>query len=272
MSPKPTDNIRQACLQQLESDLFLGAKSLPFDKENIPRPAASTDASSNSPKTAAEPGDSYSQSPPASNALLMPEAIQPNAMTAEQKRQALAALEGEVKNCQKCPLSKTRTNVVFGQGNPSAELVFVGEAPGYYEDQQGLPFVGRAGKLLDDILTRGMGLSRDDVYICNVLKCRPPENRDPGSDEMVCCLPFLERQLEIIAPKVICCLGRIAAQCLLNTKAPMKELRGHWHSYRGIKTMVTYHTAYLLRNPADKKKSWMDIQQVMAELGLNRPK
>ena len=117
-----------------------------------------------------------------------------------------------------------------------------------------------------------MGLSRDDVYICNVLKCRPPENRDPGSDEMLYCLPFLERQLEIIAPKVICCLGRIAAQSLLNTKAPMKELRGHWHNYRGIKTMVTYHTAYLLRNPADKKKSWMDIQKVMAELGLKRPK
>jgi len=265
-------NIRQACIQQLESDLFLGAKSLPFDRDNIPRPVASADASSNSSRAAAEPGDSYSQSPSLSSSLLIQEAIQPNAMTAEQKCQALQALEEEVKNCQKCPLSRTRTNVVFGQGNPNAELVFVCEAPGYYEDQQGLPFVGRAGKLLDDILTKGMGLSRNDVYICNVLKCRPPENRDPGSDEMVCCLPFLERQLEIIAPKVICCLGRIAAQCLLNTKAPMKELRGHWHSYRGIKTMVTYHTAYLLRNPADKKKSWMDIQQVMAELGLKRPK
>ena len=245
MCPRPARNLRQACIQQLESDLFLGAKALPLDRDNVPSPAAPL--------------------------LQEATAIRSDALTAEQKRQALDALEAEVKNCQKCPLAKTRTNVVFGQGNPSAELVFVGEAPGYYEDQQGLPFVGRAGKLLDDILTKGMGLNRNDVYICNVLKCRPPQNRDPGSSEMVCCQPYLERQLEIIAPKVICCLGRIASQCLLETKAPMKELRGHWHNYRGIKTMVTYHTAYLLRNPADKKKSWMDIQQVMAELGLKRP-
>ncbi|NIA07869.1 MAG: uracil-DNA glycosylase [Actinobacteria bacterium] len=182
------------------------------------------------------------------------------------------ALEEQVKACQKCPLSQTRTNTVFCRGNPGAELVFVGEAPGYYEDQQGLAFVGRAGKLLDDIITKGMGLSPDDVYICNVLKCRPPSNRDPGSTEMVSCLPYLERQLEIISPKVICCLGRIASQCLLETRAPMKELRGQWHTYRGLRTMVTYHPAYLLRNPADKKKSWLDIQQVMAELGLKRPK
>ena len=247
MTSQSPNDPRRACIQQLESDLFLGAKALPLDRANIPRffePLAPDDES----------------------------AIPPSTMTHQEKRQALDALEQQVKVCQKCPLSQTRTNTVFSRGNPAAELVFVGEAPGYYEDQQGLAFVGRAGKLLDDIVTKGMGLARDDVYICNVLKCRPPQNRDPGSTEVVCCLPYLERQLEIISPKVICCLGRIAAQCLLETRAPMKELRGRWHTYRGIKTMVTYHTAYLLRNPADKKKSWLDIQQVMAELGLKRPK
>ena len=200
-SQSPTD-LRQACRQQLESDLFLGAKALPIDRANVPQP---------DPSVASE-DDS---------------AIPPNTMTAQEKRQTMRALEEQVKACQKCPLSQTRTNTVFCRGNPAAELVFVGEAPGYHEDQQGLAFVGRAGKLLDDIITKGMGLSPDDIYICNVLKCRPPSNRDPGSTEVVCCLPYLEQQLEIIAPKVICCLGRIASQCLLQTTAPMKELRGH---------------------------------------------
>ena len=226
--------------------MFLGAKVLPIDRANVPQLAS-----------LAAPQDSAH--------------IPPNTMTAQQKRQAMNDLEAQVKSCQQCPLSQTRTNVVFCRGNPAAELVFVGEAPGYHEDQQGLAFVGRAGKLLDDIVTKGMGLTPDDIYICNVLKCRPPSNRDPGSTEMVCCLPYLERQLQIIAPKVICCLGRIASQCLLQTNAPMKELRGQWHTYRGIRTMVTYHPAYLLRNPADKKKVWLDVQQIMSELGLKRP-
>ena len=260
MSSESPNDLRRACIRQLESDLFLGAKALPLDRAKVPCSAPPTDS------------DTASLSAGGLSPLQIGPSIQPNDMTSEEKRQALGALEGQVKVCRKCPLSRTRTNTVFCRGNPAAELVFVGEAPGYYEDQQGVAFVGRAGKLLDDIVTKGMGLARDDVYICNVLKCRPPENRDPGSTEMVCCQPYLERQLEIIAPKVICCLGRIAAQCLLETKAPMKELRGQWHKYRGIKTMVTYHTAYLLRNPADKKKSWMDVQKVMAELGLKRPK
>ena len=238
MSAKSTSDPRRACLQQLQSDLFLGAKAIPFDPDKVPEPPAPAD---------------FSQA------------------TAEQKRQALQALQAELRDCQKCPLAQTRTNVVFGQGNPDARLVFVGEAPGYYEDQQGLPFVGRAGKLLDDILTKGMGLTRDDVYIGNVLKCRPPQNRDPGPAEMASCLPYLERQLQIISPQVICCLGRVASQCLLQTKSPMRDLRGRWHDYHGIKTMVTYHTAYLLRNPAEKKKTWADIQKIMAELGLKRP-
>ena len=243
MAKESAGNPRRACLQQLQADRFLGAKAIPFDPDKVPHPKAPT------------PGDSES-----------------TPIDVENKAQALKQLQAQVTNCQQCPLSQTRTNTVFGQGNPNARLVFVGEAPGFHEDQQGLPFVGRAGKLLDDILTKGMGLTRDDVYICNVLKCRPPQNRDPGSAEMVCCQDFQEQQLKIIAPEVICCLGRIASQALLQTKNPMRELRGNWHDYMGIKTMVTYHPAYLLRNPADKAKSWADIQKVMAELGINRPK
>ena len=238
MSAKSSNDPRRACLQQLQSDMFLGAKAMPFDAAKVPAPPIPADFSKAS---------------------------------AKQKAQALEALKAEMGDCQKCVLAETRTNIVFGQGNPDARLVFVGEAPGYHEDQQGLAFVGRAGKLLDDILTKGMGLTRDDVYICNILKCRPPKNRDPGPVEIPCCLPYLERQLEIISPEVICCLGRIAAQCLLQTKEAMRDLRGQWHDYRGTRTMVTYHPAYLLRNPPEKKKTWADIQKIMAELGIKRP-
>ena len=241
MTTGSAGDLRQACLQQLQNDLFLGADALPFDRRKVPSVAPESTTAQNSDAGA------------------------------EEKRQALAGLEEQVKACVQCPLARTRTNVVFGCGNPAAQLVFVGEAPGYYEDQQGVPFVDRAGKLLDDIISKGMGLSREDVYICNILKCRPPQNRDPGSTEMVCCVPYLEKQLEIIAPQVICCLGRIASQSLLQTKSAMKDLRGRWQEYRGIKTMVTYPPAYLLRNPADKKKAWADIQKVMAELGLEIP-
>ena len=238
MSAKSTSDPRRACLEQLQSDLLLGAKAIPFDRAKVPEPPIPED---------------FSQA------------------SAKQKAKALQALQAEMSDCQKCSLAQTRTNIVFGQGNPDARLVFVGEAPGYHEDQQGLAFVGRAGKLLDDILTKGMGLTRDDVYICNILKCRPPKNRDPGPVEIPCCLPYLESQLRIISPEVICCLGRIASQCLLQTKEAMRDLRGKWHDYHGTKTMLSYHPAYLLRNPAEKKKTWADIQKIMAELGIKRP-
>lgn len=166
--------------------------------------------------------------------------------------------------CTKCSLAETRRNVVFGSGNFQARLVFVGEAPGYEEDVQGKPFVGRAGQLLTDIIEKGMNLKRDtDVYICNVLKCRPPENRNPRPDEIECCEPFLIRQLEIIRPRVICALGTFAAQTLLKTKVPIGQLRGKWHFYHGIPLRATYHPAYLLRNPADKRKTWMDVLEVL---------
>jgi DNA polymerase len=169
-------------------------------------------------------------------------------------------------NCQLCPLGKTRQNLVFGDGNPHAQIVFVGEAPGADEDEQGLPFVGRAGQLLTDIIVKGMKLQRKDVYICNILKCRPPGNRNPLPNEISTCEPFLKKQLQIISPKIICALGTFAAQTLLKTDIPISALRGRFHSYEGIKLMPTYHPAYLLRNPSAKKPVWEDVQMIMKEV------
>ena len=173
--------------------------------------------------------------------------------------------------CTRCKLAPGRTNLVFGVGNPNAELMFVGEAPGADEDLQGEPFVGRAGQLLTDIIERGMGMSRDDVYICNVIKCRPPENRNPEPDEVSTCEPFLFRQIDLVRPKAIVGLGTFAVQALLKVKTPISKLRGNWHEVRGIKMMPTFHPAYLLRNPADKRLVWADIQQVMKFLGQPIP-
>jgi DNA polymerase len=169
----------------------------------------------------------------------------------------------EIKNCQKCQLGKTRTKFVFSDGSTDAKLVFIGEAPGHDEDLQGKPFVGRAGQLLTKII-EAMGLKREDVYICNVLKCRPPNNRAPLPEEIEVCRPYLVKQLELLKnKKVICCLGVHAAKSALGLELPMKDMRGKWNSYEGTPVMVTYHPAYLLRNPADKKKVWEDMQKVM---------
>lgn len=175
----------------------------------------------------------------------------------------LPALEEAVSQCTNCPLAATRTRTVFGSGNPHAKLVFVGEAPGQEEDVQGKPFVGRAGQLLTDIIEKGMNLKRSDVYICNVLKCRPPNNRDPLPAEVEQCEPYLIRQLELIRPKVICALGTHAAQTLLKTNETIGRLRGKWHFYHGIPLRATYHPAYLLRSPGEKKKTWIDVQEVI---------
>jgi len=168
--------------------------------------------------------------------------------------------------CQKCKLARTRTNVVYGVGNPSADLMFIGEAPGRDEDLKGEPFVGRAGQLLTDII-KAMKLTRDDVYIANVIKCRPPENRNPEPDELEECRPFIRRQIEIIKPKVIVTLGRFALQSLMERGYAISGARGQWLDFNGIKVMPTYHPAYLLRNPAAKKDVWADMKKVMAELG-----
>jgi DNA polymerase len=179
----------------------------------------------------------------------------------------LLKIREDLGQCTRCKLHKARHTIVFGDGNPRAELVFVGEGPGADEDAQGLPFVGRAGKLLTQMI-EAMGLQRKDVYICNVVKCRPPENRTPEKDEVSTCSPFLIRQLDAINPKVIVCLGSVAAQTLLQTNRGISHFRGEWLNFRGKKLLATYHPAYLLRNPSAKSEVWKDLQKVMAELGL----
>jgi len=178
---------------------------------------------------------------------------------------SLDEVRSELGDCRRCLLGSTRTNLVFGEGNPEAELVFVGEAPGGDEDRQGRPFVGKAGQLLTKII-EAMGLKRESVYICNILKCRPPGNRNPEPMEIAACGPFLIRQLQAIAPKAICALGSFAARTLLENDAPITTLRGRFHSYEGIKVMPTFHPAYLLRNQAAKKLVWEDVQMIMREL------
>lgn len=180
-------------------------------------------------------------------------------------KELLDTLEVSMQKCKKCELCKERNNVVFGSGNPCAKLVFVGEGPGYDEDMQGLPFVGRAGKLLTKII-EAMGFKRSDVYIANIVKCRPPQNRNPLPTEMLACEEYLTRQLELIKPKVICALGKTAAQALLRTEEPISRMRGKFYNYRGITLMPTYHPAYLLRNPSDKKLVWHDVKKIILEL------
>src|SRR3984957_9289569 len=183
----------------------------------------------------------------------------------------LERIREDLGECTRCGLHKQRNKIVFGAGNPRAELVFVGEGPGHDEDVQGLPFVGRAGKLLTQMI-EAMGLTREQVYICNVVKCRPPENRKPEDDEVATCSPYLFRQLDVIGPKAIVCLGGTAAQALLKTKDSISRFRGTWFDYRGTKLLATYHPAYLLRNPAAKAEVWQDLKKVMAHLGLQPKK
>ncbi len=173
----------------------------------------------------------------------------------------LDELYEEIHTCQRCPLGKTRTKFVFGKGNPNADLMLIGEAPGADEDKTGEPFVGRAGKLLTDIL-KAINFSRDEVYIANILKCRPPNNRDPLPSERETCMPYLMKQIELIKPKIILCLGRIAATTLLGTKLSLTKMRGEVYDFHGIKLMVTYHPAALLRNPHWKRPVWEDVQKL----------
>jgi DNA polymerase len=177
----------------------------------------------------------------------------------------LDSVRAEMGDCQRCKLAPKRTNLVFGSGNPGAELVFVGEAPGFDEDQQGLPFVGRAGQLLTKII-ESINLKREDVYICNVLKCRPPDNRNPEPDEVAACNPFLRKQLATIRPKVVCCLGTFAAQTVLQMAAPISKLRGKFFDMDGIRVIATFHPAYLLRSPEKKREVWEDMKRIRAEL------
>ncbi len=181
--------------------------------------------------------------------------------------ETLADIRSDLGECTRCKLSTARKNLVFGAGSPSARLVFVGEAPGFDEDRLGQPFVGAAGQLLTRII-QAMGLRREDVYICNILKCRPPGNRNPQPEEIARCVPFLERQIAAIAPECICALGSFAAQTLLETPTPISRLRGRFSDYRGTRLMPTYHPAYLLRNPEQKRAVWEDVQEIMKLMGL----
>ncbi|MEE9241203.1 MAG: uracil-DNA glycosylase [bacterium] len=176
----------------------------------------------------------------------------------------LEALAAAVDGCLRCKLGHGRTNLVFGVGNSGADLVFVGEAPGRDEDEQGIPFVGRAGQMLTRMIENVIGIPRSEVYICNILKCRPPGNRNPESDEIDCCEPYLHKQIEIIQPRLIVALGKFAAQWLLQTKIPIGKLRGKFGRYQGIPTLATYHPAYLLRNPGQKRTVMDDLLRIKA--------
>lgn len=185
---------------------------------------------------------------------------------------ALRAIREHIGDCHRCRLCERRTQIVFGVGDPKARIMFVGEGPGAEEDKQGEPFVGRAGQLLTDIITKGMGLKRSDVYIANVVKCRPPDNRVPEPDEMASCMPFLEAQIAAIRPEVIVALGATAVQGLLGVKVQITKFRGEWTNFKGTPLMPTFHPSYLLRNPSAKKEVWTDIQVVMKRLGMEVPK
>ncbi len=179
----------------------------------------------------------------------------------------LPCLERLIDGCTRCTLAQGRSKIVFGEGDPGARLMFVGEGPGKEEDRTGRPFVGQAGQLLDAMIG-AMGLRREEVYIANVVKCRPPGNRDPREEEAAACAPYLDRQIELVAPEVIVCLGKPAAHRLLGSKRALKALRGRWFSYKGVSVLVTYHPAYLLRTARDKRLAWEDLKLVMERLGL----
>jgi DNA polymerase len=258
-------------LEKLETWLSyyddLGLRSLYRD-----RPAAGPSRAESQPIAPAAPPPSWRAPAPAARMPVLPVMQAPSLFEAVERVEGdtLERIREDIGDCTRCRLHKHRNHIVFGVGNPRAELVFIGEGPGHDEDVQGIPFVGRAGKLLTQII-EAMGLRREDVYICNVIKCRPPENRMPEKDEIATCSPFLLRQLAVINPKVIVCLGSVAAQTLLGTHKPISQFRGQWFGFRGSRLIATYHTAYLLRNPSAKAEVWSDLKKVMAVLGL-KPK
>jgi DNA polymerase len=243
------------------ADAPIASGTISREEMTLPKPARRTEL----PRVAPP----LSPTPQKISPLPMPATAGPSLFESLDKiaGDTLLKVRDDLGECTRCKLHTTRHKIVFGDGNPKAELVFVGEGPGADEDAQGLPFVGRAGKLLTQMI-EAMGLQRKDVYICNVVKCRPPENRQPEEDEVHTCSPFLLRQIDVIAPKVIVCLGAVAAKTLLQTNRGISQFRGEWLEFRGRKLLATYHPAYLLRNPPAKGEVWKDLQKVMAVLGL----
>lgn len=228
-----------------------------WGETHIPRVQLPMVAGPNRPTAPGAPAPGVAAPAPA------PEAVAAQAGGPADKLRLLQA--ESLGECTRCKLHRGRTHIVFGVGNPEADLVFVGEGPGADEDRQGIPFVGRAGQLLTKMI-KAMGHDRDDVYICNVVKCRPPNNRDPEPEEVAACEPFLKGQLSIIQPRVIVGMGRYACQTLLHTSTSISRLRGRWQTYEGVDFMPTFHPAYLLRSPEKKRDAWSDLQQVMRRL------
>jgi uracil-DNA glycosylase len=253
-------NVTRAMKQKLESLQRAGVTHIP--KARVKPPAMGKPV----PERVALP--TTTRSSPA--AIQIPQAPSPAQVTpAASREEALAALAKRVSVCTRCPvLVANRTQTVFGVGNPHTRLVFCGEAPGADEDRKGEPFVGRAGQLLTDIITKGMKLRREDIYILNVIKCRPPDNRYPEAIEAANCREYLDAQLEIIKPEFICCLGACAAQNLLQVDTAIGKLRGRMLDFNGMRVLCTYHPAYVLRNPPAKRQVWDDIQILMAEMGI----
>ncbi len=292
---KPTDRIRRLLAQRLESLANAGVEQLPrldalplsesidlaansepvvqHEVQPASTQAASTQATPPQP-VSTSPAPSVSPEPqpatPVTTEATPPAAARPDSLDDSQRLHELTVLQSEVANCTKCPeLVTSRTQTVFGVGAIRPRLCFFGEAPGRDEDQQGEPFVGAAGQLLNKII-EAMTLRREDVYILNVLKCRPPNNRNPEPNEIACCEGYYQRQLEILQPEFICCLGAFAAKTLLKTDLSVGRMRNRFYDVHHAKAMVTYHPAYLLRNPSAKKSTWDDIKMLMAEMGLKR--
>lgn len=262
----------------LEREVELGLEELPpavaqRASRSVDRPRTSSETATAKPSIAAGaearrvPAARAAENRPSGSSTLSDVLVEPAIVAAS----TLDQLRDVLGDCQRCKLCKGRKNIVYGVGNPNARLMFVGEGPGEDEDLRGEPFVGKAGVLLDRIITSGMGIRRDDVYIANVVKCRPPNNRNPEPDEIVACEPFLRRQVEIVRPEVIVSLGNFATQALLGDRTPISRRRGNWHEVLATALMPTFHPAYLLRNPSDKKLVWHDIQLVMERLGLPLP-
>jgi uracil-DNA glycosylase len=281
--PSPHDELRflthqlRAYLQALQA---WGVQHIPGDRApelspSNPKPLASkvvasfpaSESSEALTASAASPLLPPSPAYPASSQKTQEALLPPERPAAHLSGLSLSELEAVAKQCTRCRLHRGRTHVVFGVGNPQADLMFAGEAPGRDEDQRGEPFVGRAGQLLTRII-EAIGMKRQDVYIANVIKCRPPNNRNPEEDEIAHCEPYLIRQIELVKPRLIVALGTFAAQTLLKTKLPISQLRGRFHTYQGVKLMPTFHPAFLLRNPERKRAVWEDMQAVQRELRL----
>lgn len=263
----------RAARQLLDAERSLGGAALPVNLHPLPEPApraASLEAAP--PPASPEPVTLRQSARPAAGAPQADGQPREVPMTRDEKQAILDQLDREqVKGCTRCGLCQSRTNTVFGEGDPDADLMFVGEGPGQDEDLAGRPFVGRAGQKLDEMIA-AMGLGREQVYIANVVKCRPPGNRTPLPDEARACWPYLERQIEVIQPKVIVVLGNAAAKMLLDTPVGITKLRGQWQRFGAIDVMPTFHPAYLLRQytPENRRRVWEDLQQVMQRLGLQR--